>query len=77
MHGWFRFFLRHVSAVLILNPATEKRPFGRAYIIHIGVWIGRSSDVFADKLKTRIINKHSTDIAVLLGVKLHNIRAFI
>jgi hypothetical protein len=55
MHYWFRIFLRHVSAVLILNPATEKRPFGRAYIIHIGVWIGRSSDVIADKLKTRAI----------------------
>ena len=77
MHGWVRFFLRHVSAVLILNLAIEKRPFGRASIIHIGVWIGRSSDVFADKLKTRIINKHSTDIAVLLGVKLHDIRAFV
>jgi hypothetical protein len=77
MHDWFRFFLRHVSAVLILNPAAEKRPFGRECIIHIGVWIGRCSDVFADKLKTRIINKHSTDIAVLLGVKLHNICGFI
>jgi hypothetical protein len=64
------------AAVLILNQTTENRPYGRECISHIGVWIGFSSDVIADKLKTRIINKHSKDIAVSLGVQLQNIRAF-
>jgi hypothetical protein len=76
MHHWFRIFLRHVSVVLILNRATEKRPYGRKCISHIGVWIGRSSDIIADKLKTSIINKHIADIAVSFGVQFHIMRAF-